>query len=295
MSDSLATLLDAFAPQSHLLRSWPLLGGISAQVTALEIVRPGGETQTLVLRQYGAYRLESHPQIAAQEFAILQTLHRQGLPVPEPYFVDDTGAVLGTPCLVMEFVAGEADFAPADLDQLLQHTAAQLAQIHRADARGLESLGGTGTGYRARGSELDDSLQEGRIRAVLEPLGTIPRRNPPVLLHGDYWPGNVLWQAGRITAVIDWEDAAIDDPLDDLSNSRMEFNWAYGMAAMQQFTQAYLALNPLDTTHLPHWDLAAALRPAGRLESWATSPEELLAMQAGHRAFVEQAFAALST
>ena len=29
--------------------------------------------------------------------------------------------------------------------------------------------------------------------------------NRPVLLHGDFWPGNILWRDGRLVAVIDWE------------------------------------------------------------------------------------------
>jgi len=29
----------------------------------------------------------------------------------------------------------------------------------------------------------------------------------PVVLHGDYWPGNVLWRDGRLVGVIDWEEA----------------------------------------------------------------------------------------
>ena len=62
------------------------------------------------------------------------------------------------------------------------------------------------------------------------------RRNPAVLLHGDFWPGDVLWQAGRLTAVLDWEDAQVGDPLADVGNTRLEFLWAFGREAMQQFT-----------------------------------------------------------
>jgi aminoglycoside phosphotransferase (APT) family kinase protein len=35
------------------------------------------------------------------------------------------------------------------------------------------------------------------------------------LLHGDYWPDNTLWRDGRLVCVIDWEDAALGDPLAD--------------------------------------------------------------------------------
>ena len=39
---------------SKLLRAWPLEGGVSAQVTALEIRLPGGGTEKVVIRRHGA-------------------------------------------------------------------------------------------------------------------------------------------------------------------------------------------------------------------------------------------------
>ena len=40
-------------PQSRLLRAWELKGGVSAQVTALEIERDDGYTQKMIVRQHG--------------------------------------------------------------------------------------------------------------------------------------------------------------------------------------------------------------------------------------------------
>jgi aminoglycoside phosphotransferase (APT) family kinase protein len=90
------------------------------------------------------------------------------------------------------------------------------------------------------------------------------RRNPPVLLHGHLWPGNVLWQDGRLVAVLDWEDAAIGDPLADVANARLELLWARGAEAKDEFTRWYRSLVPgVDVTDLPHWDRWAGLRLAG--------------------------------
>ena len=60
--------------------------------------------------------------------------------------------------------------------------------------------------------------------------------NRRVVLHGDYWPGNVLWQDGRLVAVIDWEDASLGDPLADLATARVELLCRYGDDAMERFT-----------------------------------------------------------
>ncbi|MCA9973725.1 MAG: phosphotransferase, partial [Anaerolineales bacterium] len=106
-------------------------------------------------------------------------------------------------------------------------------------------------------SEAD--LDPAPLRAAL--AAAAPRRpNPPTLLHGDFWPGNVLWHNGRLAAIIDWEDAARGDPLIDLARSRSEIAWILGPAALDAFTRHYLALAAIHTADLPYWDLCAALR-----------------------------------
>ena len=80
-----ARALQKFAPQSKLLRTWALTGGVSAQVTALEIEKPGGHIQKLIVRQHGAADLEYNPQIAADEFKLLHLVRAAGVPAPTPY------------------------------------------------------------------------------------------------------------------------------------------------------------------------------------------------------------------
>ena len=120
---------------------------------------------------------------------------------------------------------------------------------------------------------MDAALDEGRIWDTLKAAWPFPRHNRLALLHGDYWPGNILWQAGRLAAVIDWEDAALGDPLADLAISRLDLLWIYGRQAMEAFTRHYLAMTNLDTRSLPYWDLYAALRLArlagADLAGWA--------------------------
>jgi aminoglycoside phosphotransferase (APT) family kinase protein len=140
----------------------------------------------------------------------------------------------------------------------------------------------------------DEALREGRIRAALARAWPPPGRNGPVLLHGDFWPGNTLWRYGKLAAVIDWEDAGYGDPLADLANGRLEIAMLLGTAAMREFTRHYRALmGSLDYTGLPAWDLCAALRPAGKMASWGLDAAALGRMRRAHREFTGQALAAL--
>ena len=126
-----------------------------------------------------------------------------------------------------------------------------------------------------RPPQVNAAFEEGRIRDILERGWPDLKHNPPGLLHGDFWPGNILWQGEHLAAVIDWEDACIGEPLSDLAIGRLDLLWIIGRDAMQTFTRRYLSDIALDITSLPYWDLYAALRLArlagGDLAWWAAS------------------------
>src|SRR5690606_29645886 len=210
------------------------------------------------VRSHGPVDLAANPQIAVDEFRLMRHLYEAGLAVPEPVYVERSAKIFDTPCIVMEYIDGKPEFAPADALDFCGQLARHLSVIHRVDISGAawSFLPQTGKGLGERPALLDESLGEGRIRDVLGGGWLLPARNQPVLLHGDYWPGNVLALGGQVVAVIDWEDMARGDPLIDLANSRIEVLWAYGVEAMAHYTAVYRALMPdVDVTHLPYWDL----------------------------------------
>ncbi|HET9017592.1 MAG TPA: phosphotransferase family protein [Thermomicrobiaceae bacterium] len=287
-------------PDATLRSSRVIQGGATALVIALEIGRADGSTRHLVLRRYGDVALRQDPEIAEHEFRLLRTARAAGLPVPMSHGFDATGGPLGRAYLVTDLVDGAPEDVPADPDALARRMAEQLAAIHRLD------LEGRGLVFLPRIDDLvidlllrrpavpDEALDEDRVRQALGRAWPPARHNPAALLHGDFWPGNLLWRDGRLVAVIDWEDAALGDPLADLANSRLELLWAHGPGVMEHFTACYHELNPIDLTDLPCWELWAALRPAGHLGEYATGDAAReRAMVKGHRAFVARALDAL--
>ena len=284
-------------PRLRLVSSRDLLGGVSAQVTALEAVSSAGLAANLVIRQYGARDCQLDPQIAAHEYHLLSLLHTAGLRVPQPLLADESGTILPGPYLVIEYVEGDAMIDPAQAAQpqaaVISQLATELARIHDAavplgDLPYLADMADYATSrIRDRPAVPDASLSEPAVRGELERIWPPPVVNEPVLLHGDYWPGNTLWRDGALVAVIDWENAATGDPVADLGNARMEICIGYGAAAATEFAGQYHALRPsVDLSTLPHWDLYAALRHAGRMGTWGLPAAELARLQAGHREFV---------
>ena len=291
-----SSVVKGIAPGSRLLRVWDLQGGVSARTVAVEFERPGGEHERAVVRLHGEVDRSSNPNIAADEFRLLEIVHAAGIPVAAPLYLDTSCELFEIPYLVVAFVDGASDFEPVDMSAYTAVVAEQLAAIHRVDTASADLTFLPAQQHRVarrldeRPARLDGALSEGWIRDALEAVWPPDSANPPRLLHGDYWPGNLLWRDGELAAVIDWEDAATGDPLADIGNCRLELLWAFGEDGMSAFTEHYRALMPsLDYGNLPYWDLYAALHPAGKLSGWGLEAEAVRRMQAQHRGFVERA------
>jgi aminoglycoside phosphotransferase (APT) family kinase protein len=274
-----AQLVQAIRPNSKLLRTWPLTGGISAQMNAFAFERPDGQIGRMVLRRPGATALKQNPQAAAVEFKLLQTTQALGLATPAPLLLDQSGKIFPTPFLVIEYVEGKTDYNPADLPAFTRQMATHLANIHRVADTPVDlsflpiRVATFAETFGPQPSTADQSFAEERIRLTLAQVWPITQRNMATLLHGDFWPGNLLWQDETLVAVIDWEDARVGDPLMDLAISRLDLLWIFGVEAFESFTRHYQSLMALDYTNLPYWDLYAALRlvrmAGANLAEWA--------------------------
>lgn len=279
-----------------MLRVWTLKGGVSAQMTALEVERPDGRTQKMIVRRHGEVERKHKPHIAADEFKLLQLLHSAGLAVPQPYYLDQSGEIFPAPYIVIECIEGEPIVGSHKAVDFIPQFAAQLSRIHKVDYAHFDLFflpqhaEKVAEILRERPAILDESLDEGHIRNALEAAWPFPRQNTSVMLHGDFWPGNILERNGQIVGVIDWEDAALGDPLADVANSRLELLWAFGAGAMQRFTHFYQSMASIDFTNLPYWDLSAALRRISQISEWDLDDITEKAMLEKHRWFVAQAF-----
>ena len=293
-------MLDA---RASLLRAWPLKGGISSRMTVLEFA-VGNERRRAVLRQPDG-ALKQNPLAVANESRLLQLLTAAGLPSPALRVVDESAQLFGAPFLVIEYLDGLPDFAKPIVPDSIEQLAAQLVRIHHTPfaGTGLASL----PAYEPRfvhqrhSAYPDAALRAADIREALQRTWPPHSRNRVALLHGDYWPGNVLWKGRRLVGVVDWEEACLGDPIADVAIARLEMLWAFGLETMQAFTQRYATLSGFDLADLPYWDLDAALRPVFNLGDWAAGWPELgrpdvtyATMRAGHRTFVDLAFDALS-
>ena len=270
----------------ELERAQPL----SARVLALQIKLPSQAQKRVMLCWHSQADRARNPHIARDEFRLLRILKRACLPVPPALHLQTQHS---PPFFITEAIDAATRFEAEDLPAFCRQLAQTLCQIHsvsraRFDLSFLPSQADIIADCLRAASPETHAIRRA-IAAALPALVS----NPPVLLHGDYWLGNLLWRGEELAAVIDWEDAALGDPMSDLGKSRLEMLWALGQPAMELYTASYCAIQPgINRQHLPFWDFLGALR-LRHFAGWFDEPAKIAKMRAQYERFTADAIRAL--
>lgn len=267
-----------------LLGHEPLVGGVSARVTALDLATPEGTRLRVVVREPGVAEWKGPGrQTARREFDLLGHLHRAGLPVPRPLLIAEDGQ---QPFFVMEFVEGTRDL-PARGPESMAHA---LADIHAFPLEEVPPLPEREDPIAGLPEFLGPDRAELRERLAAHPIVLRPRRT---LLHGDYWPGNVLWLHGEVVALLDWEDAALGDPLSDVACCRLELRYVVGALGADRFTREYARRSRRDLQELPVWDAYVAAAALASMGQWGLPAEREARMRREAEASLTEATAGI--
>ncbi len=187
---------------------------------------------------------------------LLRALHAAGLPVPDVPWAGDDETWFGTPFVMMSFLPGipffvwqpdaRFDPSPQAVTPLWEQCIDALVQLHRFNwQRHLPDW--------ERPTALHDEIVRWdrivakspqpawldaalRVREAL--LARMPASPAPGLVHGDYQPGNMLYDDGHLTGIIDWELASIGSPL-------LDVGWLMFMADPHSWQPDWRPLCPL--------------------------------------------------
>ncbi|WP_431279138.1 phosphotransferase family protein [Leifsonia poae] len=164
-----------------------------------------------------------------REASILRSLAGSGIPVPDVLAQGETDEVFDVPFFVMRYVPGPivTDRAPDGIERarLGRNLTAALAGLHAVDwvSAGLRgNPDGSNIRHRARLARLialdgEPPAEFADVDAWL--VAHAPTESGAALVHNDFRLGNVILDASnpsRIAAVLDWELAAVADPLVDV-------------------------------------------------------------------------------
>jgi aminoglycoside phosphotransferase (APT) family kinase protein len=211
------------------------LGEGHSNVTYL-LRRDRGDTQ-LVLRRPPRGPLPPSAHDVLREARLLRALRGTAARVPRVLAVCDDDAVIGAPFHITELVRGqvitttipdELD-SPAQRRRMSEELVDALVEVHGVDwaAAGLAGFSRDPRAYLVRQLRRFSGLWEvvrTRELPAVEEVGRwlgehLPASGQPTVVHGDYRLGNVLMSPGmpaHLAAILDWEMAAIGDPLADL-------------------------------------------------------------------------------
>ncbi|MGE0624858.1 MAG: phosphotransferase family protein [Pseudomonadales bacterium] len=288
--DRYAAIISRLYPGAELVTAEPLSGGVSADVLRLDIALPDGHSRSVVLRVHGTSH-HGHP--AELEYQLLATLHSKGLPIPEPLLVDASGKLLAEPFLVIALTEGGSEIPASSQDVHINAMADMLARIHHLDTSGLSALPARLDPLPEVFDYLPSGVEWDALTDHLHTLTGTTYTGPARLLHGDFWPGNLLWKDDAINAVLDWEDAALGDPLSDVACCQVELRYKFGRSAMQRFLTSYEQHGHVDRQRLALWQVYVAAAAQRFMGDWGLEPSREAHMRREALASVREAGAVL--
>jgi aminoglycoside phosphotransferase (APT) family kinase protein len=203
----------------------------------------------------------------------LQLAETYGLSAPRLIAADLDGHTSGTVATLETFLSGSSDLPPTASSARLREAGAAIARVHTFNHQ-IEP----GLPHRPRPCAVDDRAAE-RRRGLMPTTPLLQKADQQVrshrtqaaesvFLHGDVWAGNMLWEADRCVALIDWKTAGVGDPGVDLGSLRMQMALAYGQEAPSHVLDGWQEQAGRTATAVPYWDAVAALNTPTVMEGW---------------------------
>jgi aminoglycoside phosphotransferase (APT) family kinase protein len=275
--NALKSVVAAHIPGARLIQASALSGGVSADVYRLDIEAADGAPRSIVLRAHGPHH---NGHAAALEFEILNAVSDLGLCAPRPLALDESLVHVPYPFLLLHHIEGKTEFPTRPDDMRIVRMAQTLAHIHAVPITNLPKLP-----MRVDPTpELFDYLPQGtefeELRARLSDIDYARSPDSAALLHGDFWPGNLLWKDQDLVGILDWEDAALGDPLSDVACTALELRYVAGFDGAESFLRAYARLRPIDMRRFALWQLFVAAAAQHFMGSWGLEVDREAHMRA---------------
>lgn len=237
-----------------------------------------------VLRRKPPGKLLKSAHAVDREFRVISALHKAGIPVAEPFVLEEDESVIGTAFYIMDFVSGRVfweptlpGLEPAERSAIYDAMNDTIARLHQVDyeAVGLGDYGRPGN-YIARQvsrwSEQYRASKTEEIPAMDKLMEWLPAHIPggeeTSIVHGDFRIDNMIFHSTepRVLAILDWELSTLGHPLADFSYATMlwrlpphVFNGlkghdlkALGIPTEEEYVAAYCRRTGRD--QIPHWD-----------------------------------------
>lgn len=264
MQTKLEKVLDSFHPELELINFEPLVGGASSEVFLIKAKRDNKELK-LVLRAEGGPPSKNSIQT---EFNLLKSLNDLIIPSAEPLFIDTSCNILDKPFMLLSFLEGNNKLPREENIDLIPKMLEQLILIHSTNLTALPNLPLQINPLDGLHEYLPKGKEWTELGNYLSSLKNTAFEGKRVFLHGDFWLGNILWSEDEIVGVVDWDYAAIGDPLSDLAVSSLEIRYQFGKDGMTKLYETYLENFKIDNFRFSLWLIYVASSTLHFIEEW---------------------------
>lgn len=252
VESKLAALIERLQPDAsgvEIADFMPIAGGFSRETFSFDaIVRTtdGEARHPLILRKDPPEAVAILHTSRADEHELIESVRRNtSVPVTESLGYEMDPSVFGEPAMVLRRAGGSPTTSDLfnegpDVDQaddVARHLCESLVELHQSD---IATIDPDGKLNDPRGVGIDTSSWDAYMASTFDyyidgydGLNFDPgmcilidafltlRRHPPrplplSVVHGDFNPANFLYENGKVTALIDWENSRIGDPREDL-------------------------------------------------------------------------------
>ncbi len=252
MESQLLELLREYFPEAEHIEVTgfePIPGGYSRETYRFDaVVRSsvGEEHHPLILRKDPPAAVSILQTSREIEHDLIEALRMHtDIPIGRSLGHEPDPERFGEPAMVIQRMHGNS--RTSDLfhdgpdvhhaDDVMRHLCEVLVELHSVDISTIDPHGrladprGEGVDATTWDTYIDTTVEyyirsfpdvnfDPTVTFVLDLFLTLrrnkPRPLPLVLVHGDFNPANFLYEGGRVTALIDWENARIGDPREDL-------------------------------------------------------------------------------
>jgi aminoglycoside phosphotransferase (APT) family kinase protein len=246
---------------------------VKAPVAEVEGLRDGGSPWLLRLRGGGGsaravvLRTGGPEQGVRERFeteaAALVAAAERGIAAPRLIAVGLDGEVAGTSAVLLStLLPGRSRVPVRPTVERLWALGAGAAVLHAMSmaprpglpsrSRPLEDIDFAAM-RRAHGSS---RLFEDAERAVAQ---AAPSGEESVLVHGDLWQGNTLWNGDTLTGMVDWDAAGVGHYGVDLGSLRCDAAIYFGPRAAEEILTGWQRSCDRKAEDVAYWDVVAAL------------------------------------
>ncbi len=200
----------------------------------------------------------------SQEQRVLRALDGLGGLAPVPLGGDLDGRRAQYPTSLVSWLDGQPDITPADPRAWAHELGRALAAVHTVPTGRLAEL--PSVFDRNGGSQ---ELLSGPLAAEVRSRWAEVVAPPEVLIHGDYWSGNVVWRDGRLTGIVDWSDGSRGPRGFDLGWCRLDLVLLFDEQIAGDFLAAYETGTGIAVGEMRLWDCWAVAQSEDAVGSWA--------------------------